>query len=178
MFISLSFSCSFFLLCPGYILSFFLLSLFFFVFFSFCWYLCGSLLFQLFPLFWVISSFCGGDIGLPSFSPIDAFSSFFLFFSLLLSPFPPALLFSALPFLLSAVFPLSSYLSLFSLLFLFLFRIISENLVKRESPHLLLTGIYSEEMSKIGRLYKKITPLSTWSKIYCQYWLKIISKNA
>ena len=44
--------------------------------------------------------------------------------------------------------------------FLFLSCIISENLVKRESPHLLLTGIYSEERSKIERLHKKITALS------------------
>ena len=91
----------------------------------------------------------------PAFFLSNRYLFFFLsVFSSLFFPFSP------LPFLLSAVFPFSSCLSLFSLLFLFLFRIISENLVKRESPHLLLTGIYSEERSKIERLYKKITPLS------------------
>lgn len=128
------------------------------------WFFLGFLFFRLFFL-GVISSFWGGYIVVAFFLirrfniKISLFSFFFL------SAF------------LSFPFRYSSFRCL-SVLFLFLSCIISENLVKRESPHLLLTGIYSEEMSKIGRLYKKITPLSVWSKIFCQYCLKIISKNA
>ena len=83
MFISPSFSCSFFLLCFGYILSFYS-PCFFLVFFSFCWYPCRFLFFRLFSLFGVISSFWGVDIVVTFFLirrfniKISLFSFFFL----------------------------------------------------------------------------------------------------